>query len=633
MTEHHTHRHLQESPEIDTRSESRWSISSRQQTLIFVMLDVSIIWVATVLAYFVRFEGAVPDDFMRILAPVAIVASVVFPALFGVFGLYGYIWRYVGVPALVRLGWVTALGMGLMLVLDLLIARPPLYRPIPLGTLLIFGVLAFFGFFGIRMFGRLTLHLQSVQSGRMAKRVVIVGAGNTAAMLLRDIDSKPSLGIRVVGLLDDDPSKLGRSIGRARVLGPVADVVAVADSVGAEEIWIAISNAHSDSLRRVLFECGRAKRTVRMVPPMSGSTTELGVLDLTSVEVEDFLNREPVETDLAAVRGSIEGRRVLVTGAAGSIGAELCRQIAAQCPSQLVMLEVDESRLYEVFLEVREIEQAHAEMALCDIRDRSKMRAVFERYYPQVVVHAAAYKHVPLMEMEPDEAVRTNVQGTLHVLECCQEFGVDDFTLISTDKAVAPSSVMGATKRIAEKLSFAAAASGLKTTVVRFGNVLGSRGSVIPIFDGALRRGDAIRVTDSEVTRYFMTISEAVQLVLQARVLTDGCDLFVLDMGEPVKVLDLAQTLIELRGGRASVEFSGLRPAEKMHEVLVTADEALIPTTCPRVLRTDSLPLVSSDYTRVADELVVLSRGAPPGRVRELIHRSTPEYTGYEAAE
>lgn len=624
QTASNTHEHDTDARSAFTRG---WHASAVAQTATFVVADVFIVWIATILAYFARFEGAIPADFLRIIFPVAAIASVLFPVLFLVFGLYGFIWRYVGVSALVRLGWVTALGFAIMFGTDVLVARPPLYRPIPLGTLIILGVMSFTGFFGIRIFSRLMSYVQSSQAGRTARRVLIVGAGNAAALLVRDIDNNPGIGARIVGFSDDDPGKWGRSLGRARVLGSIEHLAQQAESVQADEVWIAIPNADADEMRRILYLSGKLRLPVKIVPSMAGKGGQtLQVNDLEQVELDHFLHRDPVVTDLSAVFDSIAGRRVLVTGAAGSIGAELCRQISALDPAALIMVEIDESRLYETFLEVREAAPQATVMALCDIRDRAKMRRVFERERPDVVIHAAAYKHVPLMEMEPDEAVRSNIQGTMHVLDCCLEYGAKEFTLISTDKAVAPASVMGATKRAAELLSLAAAGKGLKVTIVRFGNVLGSRGSVVPIFEGALRRGEALRITDPEVTRYFMTIPEAVQLVLQARVLTDSCDLFVLDMGEPVRVMDLAQSLISIRGGAANVEFSGLRPAEKMHEVLCTDEEELIATSCPKVRRTGVLPIVPDRFVERCDAVVVSARGADPMVVRRLLADLLPDY-------
>ncbi len=607
---------------------SRWRASEAAQTATFVLMDIAVVWGSTILAYFVRFEGDIPADLVGIVTPVAFAASLLFPLLFLVFGLYGFIWRYVGVPTLVRLGYVTALGIAIMLAADFALATPPVGRPVPLGTLVIFGVLIFTGFFGVRIFGRLIAYVQSGQATRRGSRVLIVGAGDAGSLLQRDIENNPSLGVRVVGFVDDDPAKRGKYLGRARVLGAIGQVEQVVHDTQADEIFVAMPSASVEDMRHALYACGRARLPVRIVPALAVRKGELGLYDLEDVDLEDFLGREPVVTDLRAVRASLEGKRVLVTGAAGSIGSELCRQIVNHNPAKLVMVEIDESRLYEVYLEVKDVAPSAAWMALCDIRDEEKLARVFEYARPDAVIHAAAYKHVPLMELEPDEAVLTNVLGTRNVIAQCCSHGVCDLTLISTDKAVMPTSVMGATKRAAEKMFFAAARQGIRCTVVRFGNVLGSRGSVVPIFEQALRRGERIRITDPEVTRYFMTISEAVQLVLQARVLTEGADLFVLDMGDPVRVLDLAQALIEMRGGRAEVEFSGLRPAEKMHEVLIASDEGLVPTSCEKVMRASAVPVVSREFGQLCEEVAASVRKADAAAVRAMVARLVPEYSG-----
>jgi len=612
---------------VDSPS-GRWSSSEFLQTVTFMLLDVAIVWVATIIAYFVRFEGNIPEDFPTVIATTALVASVIFPTLFVVFGLYGYIWRYVGVPALFRLGWVTILGIAVLLIGDLLLTSPAYGRPIPFGVLLILGVLLYMGFFGVRIFGRLVSYVQMARASTSGSNVIIVGAGDAGSLLQRDIESNRGFGIRVAGFVDDDPQKQGKMLGGKRVLGSVDEIPRLAEENAVESIYVAVPSASPDQMRRILYACGQTKLPVRIVPALATKRGKLGLYDLADVTLEDFLGREQVVTDLATIRASLAGRRVLVTGAAGSIGSELCRQIASFGPAKLIMLEIDESRLYEVYLEIRDIAPGAAWMSLCDIRSRRKLAKVFDTLRPQVVVHAAAYKHVPLMELEPDEAVMTNVRGTLNVLELSASHDVEDFVLISTDKAVQPTSVMGATKRVAEKMAFAVAESGLPVTVVRFGNVLGSRGSVLPIFDSALRRGDSVRVTHPDVERYFMTISEAVQLVLQARVLSNGADLFVLDMGEPVRVLDLAQAIIDMRGGHATLEFTGLRPAEKLSEILVSSEEELLPTSCEKVLRSSAVPFAPPGYMADCARVADLVADVPPQEVREMMATLVPEYTG-----
>ncbi len=613
---------------IPTRIAQRWRVSRAAQVATFAFADVIIILASTVLAFFARFEGAIPIDFIRIIAPTALSASLLFPLLFLVFGLYGYIWRYVGVPALVRLGWVTATGVLVMLVMDLLLTAPPLGRPIPLGTLLIFGVMAFTGFLGVRVFGRLIAYVQSAQPIGDPRRVLVVGAGSAGSLLIRDIESNRELGLKIVGLVDDDPAKMRLSLGRSRVLGNVEDLARLVLENDVDALFVAMPGATPSALRRVLAACGRTGLPVKLVPFLASGRSSVGIWDLQDVRLEDLVERDPVEVDTEAVKRRIHGSRVLVTGAAGSIGSELCRQIAALEPTRLTMVEMDESRLYETFLEVREICGTAAWMSLTDIRSKQKLLSVFRRERPEIVIHAAAYKHVPLMEYEPAEAIKANVLGTMNVIQACEESGVEDLTLISTDKAVTPSTVMGATKRLAERLSIEAASRGMSTTIVRFGNVLGSRGSVVPLFEQAMRRGDSIRITHPDVTRYFMSISEAVQLVLEAGTLTRGVDVFVLEMGEPVRILDIAQTMIQMAGGGADVEFSGLRPAEKMHEVLVSAEEQLIPTESERVLRLSALPRQGPGF-RDVEPLVRLALADSDGdSIRQELKRVLPEYSG-----
>lgn len=612
---------------LPTRIAQWWRVSRAAQVATFVVADVIIILASTVLAFFARFEGAIPVDFIRIIAPTALSASLLFPMLFLVFGLYGYIWRYVGVPALVRLGWVTAMGMLVILIMDLLLTGPPLGRPIPLGTLLIFGVMAFTGFLGVRVFGRLIAYVQASQPIGDPRRVLVIGAGRAGSLLIRDIESSRELGLKVVGLVDDDTAKMGLSLGRARVLGNVDDIPRLVLENDVDAVFVAMPGAPPSSLRRVLAICGRTGLPLKLVPSLAAGRSSVGVPDLQDVRLEDLVDRTPVEVDIAAVRERINGRRVLVTGAAGSIGSELCRQIAAFEPSRLTLVEMDESRLYETFLEIREICGSAAWMSLTDVRSKQKLLSVFQHERPDIVIHAAAYKHVPLMEYEPAEAIKANVLGTQNVIQACEESGVSDFTLISTDKAVTPSTVMGATKRLAEKLSIEVASRGMSVTIVRFGNVLGSRGSVVPLFEQAMRRGDSIRITHPDVTRYFMSISEAVQLVLEAGTLTLGADIFVLEMGEPVRVLDIAQTIIQMAGGGADVEFSGLRPAEKMHEVLVSAEEQLIPTDCEGVLRLSALPIQHPEMLDVEPLVRLALADAEGAAIRRELGLLLPEYT------
>jgi FlaA1/EpsC-like NDP-sugar epimerase len=341
------------------------------------------------------------------------------------------------------------------------------------------------------------------------------------------------------------------------------------------------------------------------MPQLVSARGSVSLHDLRAIDVEDLLGRDPTPIDVEQVRETLANKVVAVTGAAGSIGAELCRQIVRFGPKRLVLIETDESRLYELWLELGHIAPNVAVMVICDIRDASKLDEVFTSYRPDVVLHAAAYKHVPLMELFPAEAVKTNVLGTLQVIEACERHGVEKFVLISTDKAVEPVNVMGLTKSLAERVMLAAVRRGaLNAVAVRFGNVLGSRGSVVPIFEDQLRHGGPITVTDPGVTRYFMTIPEASRLVLQAQAIGAPGDVFVLEMGEPVKIVDLARKMIALSGVPADVEFIGLRPGEKLHEELVTGSEQLVPSEREKILRVNRVDVPGSTFDTDIRELL-----------------------------
>jgi len=345
------------------------------------------------------------------------------------------------------------------------------------------------------------------------------------------------------------------------------------------------------------------------------------------VSIEALLGRDPVAIDVAGIAKTLAGRSVAVTGAAGSIGSELCRQIMLMHPRELHLLEIDETRLYELFLELRLSDADIPRMQICDVRDAGKVARILTENRVDVVFHAAAYKHVPLMELSPDEAVGTNVGGTRAVLSAALSAGVGHFVLISTDKAVRPSSVMGTTKALAERLAALYARKGLCVSTVRFGNVLGSRGSVVPLFEEQLRRGGPVRVTHPDVTRYFMTIPEAARLVLQAQALSDGGELFVLEMGEPLRILDLARKMITLSGARAEIVFDGLRPGEKLHEVLTHGDHQLVATGCAKILRLNALPLVATDFEYRVGALIDSARSAALPDTVAALAALVPDYT------
>ena len=576
-------------------------------------LDAAVVVIATQAAYFARFEGMVPTTFASVIPWASAVAIVVYLLLFTTMGLYRLVLRYVSVDTMLRISAAVFVSFALLVAADYVVPTPHGMRAVPFGVLFMQAVLVLLSVAAIRAGARVLVYVRGSQStGR--RRVLIVGAGSAGSLLLREIRSRAELGLVAVGFLDDDPNLQGRTIGGVRVVGRTSDLMSAIRTRDVEEVLVALPSAPAETVRRILNAAADAGATTRIMPSLVIAKGSVSVTDLRKVEVEDLLGREQTPIDFEQVRSTIAGKVVAVTGAAGSIGSELCRQIMQLSPSKLVLIEIDETRLYELWLELTRPESDVPVMSICDIRDADKLLRVFELHRPAVVLHAAAYKHVPLMELEPDEAVKTNVLGTSNVINACMRFGAERFVLISTDKAVAPANVMGLTKALAEHVMLSGAEQGdVLTMAVRFGNVLGSRGSVVPIFENQLRRGGPLTVTDPMVTRYFMTIPEAARLVLQAQAIGETGDIFVLEMGEPVKIVDLARKMIALSGVPTDIEFVGLRPGEKLHESLVHEHESLVPTGRDKILRVVSSPVHDQpDYAR-------LIGAALDGRVDEVI--------------
>lgn len=567
---------------------ARVRATGRLWNALLVILDATVVILATTLAYYARFEGTVPEAFAEWIMPLTLVAIVVFGALFAVFGLYRLVLRFVGVDTLLRLLAATVIGSALLLLADLVIPGTGNMRPVPLGVLFIQGVLVFLGASAARMTARVFLYVRSQVASPSGRRVLIVGAGSAGSLLLRELQNRPDLGLSVVGFLDADSSLKGRTLGGVPVLGNPRDLREIVQTRSIEEVIVAMPSAPREEVRALLNAAADAHVQTRIMPTLVIAKGSVSVRDLRSVDVEDLLGREPTPIDVDGIAATLTDKVVAVTGAAGSIGAELCRQIIRFNPRHLLLLEIDESRLYELWLELRRTDPDIPLMCMCDVRDAAKLDEVFGEHHPDVVLHAAAYKHVPLMELEPAEAIKNNVLGTVQVIEACANHAVERFVLISTDKAVAPVNIMGLTKALAERVMLDAVQRGLLNAVaVRFGNVLGSRGSVIPIFEEQLRHGGPLTVTDASVTRYFMTIPEAARLVLQAQAIGRPGDIFVLEMGEPVRIADLARKMIALAGVPADIEYVGLRPGEKLHEVLVNECETLMPTEREKIQRVE----------------------------------------------
>lgn len=600
-------------------------------TLMLYLLDGALILLATVLAYVARFELYIPARYLVTVPWVVLVTTIVYLIAFTALGTYRVVLRYVGVETAVRLASATLLAFAVLVGADLVFRAEDGLNLVPFGVLFIQAVLVLLFTAALRLSGRLRAHMGARSLAARGRRTLIVGAGSAGSLLLRDIENNPSFGLAPVGFLDDDPNLRGKTIRAIPVVGRIDELAAKVVDLDISEVIVALPSASRERVRDILNVAADAGVTTRIVPALVIAKGSVDAHDLRHVEVEDLLGREPAPIDIEAIRETVEGKVVAVTGAAGSIGSELCRQVIRLDPARLLLVEIDESRLYELYLELGG-DASVAEMHLVDITEVDKLDAIFSSSHPDLVLHAAAYKHVPMMELAPDEAVRVNILGTKNVIEACERHGVGRFVLISTDKAVCPSSVMGASKAVAELLTVAAARRGaLDAVAVRFGNVLGSRGSVVPLFEDQLRRGGPILVTHEEITRYFMTIPEASRLVLQAQAIGEPGDIFVLEMGRPIRILDLAHKMIALSGVPAEIEIIGLRPAEKLHEVLVHEDESLVETGAERVLRVGEPVALPADLDSQVDALIAL-RPEEREPIRQALGALVVDYCPFESA-
>jgi FlaA1/EpsC-like NDP-sugar epimerase len=595
---------------------------------VYVMLDV-VGWVlSTLVAVALRLDGfgAVPAYAGQVAAFLAVAIPCKFLAIWRL-GLYRRYWRYASIDELllIALAVVTG-GLGAAVVYWVvepflgLGARLP--RSVPILDAMI--TLVYVG--GTRFLPRLSEHLRLKARGREHdERVLIVGAGWAGTMIARELLANPQLKLQPVGFVDDDPAKLGSTIQGVPVLGPRQEIPALARDYGVSKVIIAMPRAPGSVIREVRTVCERAKIQTKTIPGVFEIISgKVRVTQLRDVQIEDLLGREPVKIDEQAAAELVQGLTVLVTGAGGSIGSEICRQVARLGAARLVLLGHGENSIFDIYHELApKCGQVELVPVIADIRDQGRMERVFAEFTPQVVFHAAAHKHVPLMELNAEEAVTNNVLGTAALLAAGEAVGVSHFVFISTDKAVSPSSVMGATKLVAEQLVYQAARrTGRAYVSVRFGNVLASRGSVVPLFQRQIAAGGPVTVTHPDMCRYFMTIPEAVQLVLQAAAMGKGGETFVLDMGQPVKIVDLARDLIELSGlelGRdIEIVYTGLRPGEKLVEQLFSHDEEVERTAHQKVFRVrNGRP--SAEVQGLVAELVRAAQAGDSARVRALL--------------
>ncbi len=541
------------------------------------ILDAGIATVAYTGITFVRFDGAIPQPFEGVFPRVVVTAVCVHLLANWTWGLYGEIWRHASVQEARRVLLAGGFAVALLAVFFL--------RG---GSLTPFSVLLLGGATTTMFAGAVRFHARLFAFHRNAalpkpSRVAVVGAGESGAAIVRDMLRSPDAGLLPVVVLDDDPRKQGRALHGIPILGGCDQLPQAVRRFAVDQTVLAIPSADGETVRRVATAAEVAGSALKILPSMHELVDRrVTVRDVRDLEIADLLGRAQVLTDPEAVQGILRGRRVLITGAGGSIGSEIARQAAACKPASLVLLDHDETHLYDAASEIDPECVPECVQVLADVRDRELMDAIVARHRPQVIFHAAAHKHVPMLEAHPCEAIATNVLGTLHTVDAAVRHGTERFVLISTDKAVRPSSVMGASKLIAEHIVLSRAQGVRRYCAVRFGNVLGSRGSVIPLFLRQIARGGPVTVTDARMTRYFMSTSEAVQLVLQAAVFAVGGEVFMLEMGEPVRILDLAERMIRLSGRRVgtdvSIKITGMRPGEKLTEELSAPSEVPFPT-------------------------------------------------------
>ena len=559
----------------------------RIRTAYLIAVDVGLLVLSLFLSFLIRFEGTFPAEYFsladRFLVNVIIIKIVV---LF-LFGLYNSLWEYASIEELLKIAAASVVANTVMLSFLFLFETR-----IPRSIYIIVTILDVMFIGGVRLSYRMLRRVKnqgSIFKRSIKKRVMIVGAGDAGAMVIKELKRHRDLNMKPIVVMDDDNMKWGKSIQGVTVRAGTKDIARTAKTRHIDEIIIAIPSASKRDIAAIVHECKKTECELKILPGVYELINgQVSISEIRNIEIEDLLGRDEVKLDIGDLQALLSGKTVMVTGGAGSIGSELARQIVKYRPQKLILLDINENGLFQIQHELKRGMDKRkiavpVEVLIASIRDRRRIEKIFEQYQPQVIFHAAAHKHVPLMEESPYEAIKNNVFGTQNLVEVSDRYHVETFVQISTDKAVNPTNVMGATKRICEMLiQTQNPVSKTEFVAVRFGNVLGSNGSVIPLFKQQIEAGGPVTVTHPEITRYFMTIPEAAQLVLQAGAMAKGGEIFVLDMGEPVKILTLAEDLIRLSGfipyEDMDIEITGLRPGEKLYEELLLKEEGILET-------------------------------------------------------
>ncbi|OEF96837.1 polysaccharide biosynthesis protein [Desulfuribacillus alkaliarsenatis] len=563
---------------------------------VLMLVDAVLINIALYSALLLRFDGHIPSNFIEgqmILAPIF---TMVFLLAFFAFGLYNRLWEYASIGELTSVFTSVTIAMGINSVVFMYISSPGGYL-LPRSVMIIFWVLTIFLIGGSRLSWRLfrdyAFRYRNSQNGSNGRNVLIYGAGDAGSIICKELKNT-SGDSNLIGFIDDDPTKKNYKLLGYPVIGDRTNINDIVRDYQVAEIILAMPSQDGKTIREIVEVCQQTAATVKILPGMydliEGNVT---INEIREVKIEDLLGRDPVKVDLEAICDYIQDKVVLITGAGGSIGSELCRQVIQFNPRKIILLDHCENNVYEIELELQReyIDCSSLDVlvpVVKDVRDWNAVKNVFQTYSPEVIFHAAAHKHVYLMEQNPEEAIKNNVMGTYHVAKAAELFKSEKFVLVSTDKAVNPTSVMGASKRVAEMLiQHMDKHSKTSFVAVRFGNVLGSRGSVVPLFKKQIAEGGPVTVTDEKMIRYFMTIPESVQLIIQAGAMAKGGEIFVLDMGDPVKIIDLAKTMIKLSGFEPykdiEIVITGKRPGEKLYEELLSAEEGVNATFHKRI--------------------------------------------------
>ncbi|MDK2800370.1 MAG: hypothetical protein PWP27_1928 [Clostridiales bacterium] len=550
--------------------------------MLWLILDILLINLAVYGAYWLRFDGNIKPQYIKHYQEAFVIITAIKLIIFYACGLYQSLWKYASIRELITIAMASVFANTAMISYVFITQT---FVPRSIYILACMLDIALIG--GSRLLYRV---IRRGLNGKLfdfsnKKRVLIIGAGDAGATIIRELRHHSGLNSIPVAIIDDNKEKLGHRINGVPVLGTREDIKNITEKKAIDEIIIAIPSANKKEISEIIDKCKETHCKLKILPAVYELINETVTINtIRDVQIEDLLGRDPVKVNLEEISSYLTNKVVLVTGGGGSIGSELCRQIAGFHPAKLLILDIYENNAYDIQNELlTNYPSLHLHTIIASIRDKSRLEKIFQEYRPDIVFHAAAHKHVPLMESNPTEAIKNNVFGTLNVVDCAHRHGAKKFVLISTDKAVNPTNIMGATKRVAEMIVQAFSKhSKTEFVAVRFGNVLGSNGSVIPLFKKQIAEGGPVTVTHPEITRYFMTIPEAVQLVIQAGAMAKGGEIFVLDMGQPVKIVDLARDLIRLSGFEPDVDieikFTGLRPGEKLYEELLMAEEGLTAT-------------------------------------------------------